>query len=95
MKDAELSRVWFEVRAEAFEPVRPRWAAEISRYPQLGIIGALSVTVGDTFMGGEVSGVVQVVGLCKDVLDGGEVGSEILVGGAAYAVGGVVLAVSV
>jgi hypothetical protein len=76
VKDAELSQVWFEVRAEAFGPVRPRWDAEIGRYPQLGVIKALSVTVGDTFMGGEVSGVVQVVALCKDVLDGGEVGSE-------------------
>jgi len=51
------------VRAEAFEPIRPPWAAEISRYPQLGVVGALSVTVGDTFMGGEVSSGAQVVRL--------------------------------
>jgi len=81
------------VRAEAFEPIRPRWAAEISRYPQLGIVGALSVTGGDTFMGGEVSSDVHVIGLRKDVLHGGEVGSEILVSASALAVCGVVVAV--
>ena len=80
------------VRAEAFEPIHPRWA-QVSRYLQLGVVGALSVTVGDAFMGGEVSSGVHLVGLCEDVLGGGEVGQEILVGASSFVGCGVVVAV--
>lgn len=73
--------------AESFEPIRSRGAAEMRRCPQFGVVGAIGVTVGNAFVGSEVSSGVHVVGLREDCLHGGQVGLEVLVGGSAFVVG--------
>ncbi len=77
----------------ADQGLRPRVAGEIAWNPYLGVVGAVCVAAGHPFVGFEVARGVHVIGLGEDGLDGVQVRREVLVGGAALGVIGVVTAV--